>query len=574
MRLYILTILSVIILNLQLFAAVPFEFTVFGDTQFENPDIFAEMIEKVNQEDSVIALHVGDMIHGYHYSEKKALKEWKRFFKEIQPLKAEFCPTPGNHDMTTKALEKVYREVWGKKNGYYSFAHENAAFIVLNQFEDQKFYKMSDIQFSWLKDQLELYKEKDHIFVTMHSPLYMRVWETWGVFHELFRKYPVRAVFTGHSHIYDYRALDGIDYFCLNTAGRMIYKNHLAGFSHHFLQVAIHNERIDYRVVERNHEYSITDVPPAQFEKMKPYFQDSPIIQLSDKQWQKKNITLEALVENKSPDARIFYLTWKTSNRKCHFAPWGKTVVLGPYESQKVAFKMKADQPLCEFEQLPILFVESPFRNDAGKETSLSYFFRLFHPQSITARRLKVPLNDYEWPDAEAWKSTGGIDQLYLDYDKTPAKEANQIQFLYDSENIYVRAVLSEKNDYERLALAYGDVPLVFGDDDIELFFDTNRDLSTYFRIMSNSKGTKLCSGPMGLFSFDFDVRTTSSKGAWSAEFRIAFDELDIDPPQKGDVWGLNIRRNYHAQDPSVRDWSKMRYFPYQPTLFGLMHFK
>ncbi|MHB8852531.1 MAG: hypothetical protein ACYC6P_04125 [Ignavibacteriaceae bacterium] len=29
-------------------------------------------------------------------------------------------------------------------------------------------------------------------------------------------------------------------------------------------------------------------------------------------------------------------------------------------------------------------------------------------------------------------------------------------------------------------SVAYGDIPLVFGDDDFELYFDTNRDQTTF----------------------------------------------------------------------------------------------
>ena len=147
------------------------------------------------------------------------------------------------------------------------------------------------------------------------------------------------------------------------------------------------------------------------------------------------------------------------------------------------------------------------------------------------------------------------------------------MKVLSDDSNLYVNVKGDEPNPSGLASTAYGDIPLVFGDDDFELFFDTNRDLKTFYRLMVNPKGTILCSGPKGLFTFKFEVKTYVGNNFWSAEFKIPLSEINA-KINKGDEWGFNIRRHRQQAEPAQSDWSKMQeHPPYQPEYFGLLKF-
>ena len=97
------TILFLLIFVTQSFAQ-DFRFVVFGDSQFQNPEVFEAFTEKAELLKPDLYLHVGDMIHGYSYNIDNARRQWKRFNRQIENLSAPFYPTPGNHELLQKKL--------------------------------------------------------------------------------------------------------------------------------------------------------------------------------------------------------------------------------------------------------------------------------------------------------------------------------------------------------------------------------------------------------------------------------------------------------------------------------------
>jgi hypothetical protein len=223
---------------------------------------------------------------------------------------------------------------------------------------------------------------------------------------------------------------------------------------------------------------------------------------------------------------------------------------------------------------LPSLEVSSQYKTLTGIETESRYFFKLFYPPSVNAKNITEPpivdgrLNEKMYDD------NPGIEELYIDNKNRPAEEKTFVKIFYDDLNIYVGIKGNEPNPSGISASAYGEIPLVFGDDDFEIYFDIDRDLKTFHRLMVNSKGVILSSSPEGRFTFSFDVSAYVGKDFWSAEFKIPFKELKTLKPEKGAVWGFNVRRHRQQSENPQSDWSKMQTFPpYQPEYFGLLKF-
>lgn len=163
---------SVFILSSILYTtyAQKFSFVVLGDSQFENPAVFEEIVKETELLHPDFVIHVGDMIHGYTYDINTARKQWKIFKKQISPLTMPFYPTPGNHDVTTKEIQPAYTEAWGKDKLYYSFDYKNSHFIIINAFLDQQFDTIPKAEYQWLLRDLE--KSKKHFYFFSFTSIY------------------------------------------------------------------------------------------------------------------------------------------------------------------------------------------------------------------------------------------------------------------------------------------------------------------------------------------------------------------------------------------------------------------
>ena len=574
---------ALIICGLFIFIIIPaifasevcaFKFAVWGDSQFDNPDIFARAVKETSLLKPAFVIHCGDMINGYTYDRQKIKKEWERFRQEINPLSSTFYPVPGNHDVTTTPIEPLYGETWGKDRYYYSFDYNKSHFIILDTDLHEQMDTIPPVEMTWLKDDLEKNKDAEAIFLAFHSPLYMYTDYDWQAVHNLLKNYPVRAVFTGHSHIYDHRLIDGIHYFCLNTSGSMPRKNHLTGYSHCFILTSVDGNKIDFAVIADGRIFPPDAVPPDEYKRSPQYFVEEMTSIIPDTSKQDVNITIPIPIHNRTRGDCSYLLRWETDNFHFRLDPPGANLDLGPDEVTTLSFKIFIPRGIYTRDMLPKLKIETPYTNGAGYETTLTSYHLLFCPPETTAlpRRggftLDGKMNDPAWQDVPA------INRLFIDKKGTPARERIIVKVIYDAENIYVGVQGEEPNPRGLKALATGKIPLVFADDDFEIYFDPGRGLKTYYRLMVNPAGIVLCSGPEGLFTFHFEVKTNVGKDYWSAEFKVPYSEINANHPKPGDRWGLNIRRARQQAEVTVSEWSRMRGFPAQTQYFGILNFK
>lgn len=555
-------------------------FIVWGDSQLTHPELFARVVRETELLRPEFVVQVGDLIHGYTYDQRRAEKEWDIFKRQIAPLSAPYYPVPGNHDITTKEIDAMFGMAMNRpKPYYYSFDHESIHFIILSSYEDQAADVIGPEQEAWLRADLEAHKGARHIFVALHTPFHMgKETEKWDHIHEALTQYPVRAVFTGHSHVYDYEVRDGIHYFCLNSAGRMAYAtaNAYTGYTRGYLIVSVEGDTPHFAwasledgihppdfVAERGHRHA------------SPHMEADLTILIPDPAKGPVFVEVEAPITNNANMPRDYTLTWESDDFRWTFEPRGAQLNgIDPKETIPVAFSIRGPRGDFKRGDLPRLRVDSPYVSPTGHETTLTYYCYLFFLPETSARPLKGDFKFDGKTGDKAWSDLPAITRLFTDENGTSAPEQTIVKVAYDKDNIYVAVNGEEPNPGGLAAFAHGSLPLVFGDDDFELFFDTNRDLKTFFRLMTNSKGTKFCSSPKGLFTFEYDVETHVGKDFWSAEFRIPFSELEIPAPRPGDVWGFNVRRHRQQADPPQRDWSKMQNVPYQPAYFGLLRFE
>lgn len=566
----------------------PLRFVVLGDTQFHNADTLDRMVEQVALLEPEFVLHVGDMIHGYHANPTKAGHEWARFQRQIAPLQAPFYPTPGNHDLTTPALREPYRQAWGRKKFYYSFNYGISHFIVLDQFDAEKHYTLSEEQRRWLERDLERNKNARHIFISHHAPLQYDnpPGELFTQLHELYRRYPVRAVFTGHNHIYDWRVIDGITYFCLNTSGDILSKSHWIGRSHMALLVTADKDHVRYAALTEEGLSPFDAVPAGEVSRASPWAETDKTLRIPDPARAPLAAAITVPVANRAEAERSIALRWEIRDLRWSVEPPGADFLAGPKESRDFKFEIRAPQGPFHPATAPRLRCESPYLDANGNTRLLTWYYNLLVPREARAARMKSASWTFDGKtDDAAWRAAPSIGGLQVDLAGAPAPETTEVKILYDDEAVYFGVWGEDPNAKTLIAKAEGELPLVFGDDDFEFFLDVDNDSGDYHRIMANSKGVKFCSSPEGLFKFDYEVKTHVGSGFWSAEFRVPFEQLKVAPPAPGDSWGLNFRRHlqqYYPEDgpgaretdPTQRDWVRMRVNPPELYKFGVLTFE
>jgi hypothetical protein len=566
------TVLLVVIFSILL-NAQQFRFAVWGDSQFQNPEVFEETVRRTELLKPEFVIHTGDMIHGYTYSIDNARRQWKRFKKQIEPLTVPFYPTPANHDVTTKEIQPAYIEAWGEDKLFYSFDFENSHFIILNAYYNQIFDSITANQMEWLKEDLENASDKENIFVSLHSPLHLNAKYDWSAVHNLLKMYPVKAVFTGHYHYYDYRVIDGIKYFCLNTSGNMNIYSEAAGRFHHFLWITVNSSDVDIAVISPTNIYDPSFVQQGELSRASKVLDSDKSIVIN-KPEEGIDTTVYITIKNNADYSRNYKIQPVTDDFSWKF-PWnGYTIILKPGEQKKLPVSIMYSGGKVNRTDLPKIEITTEYVNLQNMISEYKYYYYLFNPPVTTAYKTTSSIQIDGIDNEEVWKSSEGIENLYINENNDPAQEKTEVKVIYDSENLYVFIRGEEPNPKGLTAAAYGDIPLVFGDDDFELYFDTNRDLNTFFRIMVNPAGTILSSSPEGRFTFKFDVKTHIGKDFWSAEFRIPLKEFKIEETLKGKTWGFNVRRHRQQAEITQSDWSKMNtYPPYQPEYFGLLIF-
>jgi len=564
----------VFIICFHIGAETKFNFVVLGDSQLENEDVFERIVRETELLKPCLVLHVGDMITGYTYQRGKLLQQWDRFKEHIEPLTMPFYPVVGNHDITTTETETIYQEIWGNDRLYYSVDYEGTHFVFLNTSLHARHDTMPDEEVTWLKKDLEEHQNAEHIFITFHSPLYLNSNFDWEPFHGLFTKYPVHAVFTGHYHIFDHLVRDGIHYFSLNSSGTIPCDNLFTGYAYQILYVTVCDDNISYAVKTDDGIFAPEVVSHGEYLRSRSYIENDGMLIIPNTKDAPIQTTLEVPLNNRTNEAREYTLKWKTHDFRWSFDPRATTVTIEPGLKKNIRFTLSGPQGIYTRSDLPRLQVESPYINSAGYETILQHKFHLFYPPETTAVPLKETLLFDGSLDKKVWEDVPAIESLFLDKEGTPASQDTLVKVLYDTENIYVGIKGEEPNPVGLVALAHGEFPLVFADDCYEVYIDPGRTMTTFYRFSVNPKGTTFCRGPKGYFTVTFDVKTYVGDDYWSAEFKIPYTELDVKPPGAGSVWGLNIRRGRTQADPSISEWSRMRGWPAQPQLFGILNFQ
>lgn len=217
----------------------PMHFLVFGDSK--GSIHMHDVLKRADMLNPQFSITTADFVNkgagGIGEELYKKLDEESGWFFRKYPT----WPTLGNHEVSgpkDQPYENNYAsgvnnfgDFFGLKDPLYSFTYGNAKFIAMDWIKATE----SKERMEWLENELKEAKGK-LLFIFKHRPYYTVGNKSYNDVEgkktpvtELFTKYKVTAVFSGHDHLYYRTFRDGVNYIVSAGAGASIYKLKRAG---------------------------------------------------------------------------------------------------------------------------------------------------------------------------------------------------------------------------------------------------------------------------------------------------------------------------------------------------------
>lgn len=234
-------------------------FVVFGDTR-GGYEILSKLSENIATIEPTprAAFCCGDLVN---ISTGEA--EWISFGDAVKPV-AEKIPlfiVRGNHDGNDTLSERYFRQLSGLSDPfYYTHCEENTLFIILDTYIRGEVSAILGEQLQWLQKQLDSASTDTsflNVFIFMHHPLYPQGKHAGenlvnaDEVHQLFLDCTkVRAIFSGHDHMFNKYEKDGVIYITTGGGGAPLYSGY-GGDYYHFVKVTFYEDplRINIKTI-------------------------------------------------------------------------------------------------------------------------------------------------------------------------------------------------------------------------------------------------------------------------------------------------------------------------------------
>lgn len=241
--------ITVIILFLAVFAnggiagtvVSPFFFIQLSDPQFgfidDNKSVTAEIeamtkvVETINRLKPPFVVITGDFVN--NSKSESQISAYKSMIARIDPSTKVYM-IPGNHDIGTINKESIDAYIKNYGDTRFSFTHNDCAFIgidsniIKNEDEERE-----NLQFQWLKQQLEETKHLKFKFIFTHCSIFLKHADepvNYSNFPpgmrtkyiHLLQEYGVNAVFAGHLHNKAYGKAGNLEMITTGAVGKAL----------------------------------------------------------------------------------------------------------------------------------------------------------------------------------------------------------------------------------------------------------------------------------------------------------------------------------------------------------------
>lgn len=197
-----------------------FTFAVIGDrTGSAEEGQYEKVLAEVADLGPDLIITVGDHIQGYTSDSARVEDQWDDYLSILDGTGIQYYLTPGNHDIYDEQSRAIYRRRFGSPDRFFRFMGKVFVILDVSTFSTAEALPKEKIE--WLTRVLEVSKHSKGILVFYHKPFWCEDFSGGkpNVLHDLFRSYPVEAVFTGHYHRYFHTVRDSIQYFGVSSSG-------------------------------------------------------------------------------------------------------------------------------------------------------------------------------------------------------------------------------------------------------------------------------------------------------------------------------------------------------------------
>ncbi len=207
-----------------------FQFVIVTDrTGGLRPGVFEKGAEKVNLLQPEFVMSVGDLITGYTEDEAEINRQWEEFDSYVESLDMPFFYVVGNHDITNKVMEDIWKQRLGRT--YYHFVYHDVLFLCLNSEEGLDAHRssfFSEDQRAYIKQALDENPDVRWTLVFLHKPVWLSEGHLggdkpedpsgWKEIEGMLqgRKH---TVYAGHIHRYTHDTHENNNYITLATTG-------------------------------------------------------------------------------------------------------------------------------------------------------------------------------------------------------------------------------------------------------------------------------------------------------------------------------------------------------------------
>ncbi len=557
-----------------------FRFVVVGDrTGSCVSGVFDEIIDEVKLLDPDFVMCVGDLIEGYTEDTVSLNSQLDTVLNMVKKLPCTFYFVPGNHDIFNEADRKMYEARTGFKR-YYSFNYKNSHFIILDN--TMTYWtppqEMGEEQMEWLKKDLEKHKKAENIFVFYHIPTYLYALEqdTSDPLAEIFEKYGVDVVFTGHHHEYSHLMRNDVEYINVGSSGGGMGTNDFArGHFSHYLTVSVREQENNIAVIKKGNVFARNIVTADDLRLIARADEEAVIISdcIVKEGSAKTSQDIAVTIDNFGTDSVVQVLKWDVDSARFAITPAELPLRVGPEKKKEYHFTFTVYNGSDIF-PIPQFSLNYPFTY--GKTCTLRNYLLIKRLKEV--KRTKTPpiidgkLDDQIWSAVRPITRLGTYNGL-----PDPPTEKTEVYFCHDKENVYLGARCFESDLSQLKAAASEHDGTTYVDDNLWFFFDTNMDQETYYQAIINSEAIifdRLCRFKDGQSEKDitwngpWEVKSGRGDDAWTLEMRIPKKGLE---PFSEEKWGFNFRR-LQTRIGDAGYWS----FPFghYPKYFGIIAFE
>jgi predicted phosphodiesterase len=580
-RFLLVLVLLAVVLVPAVWAAKPatprdnFRFAVLGDrTNTPNQKAFEMVLKDIERMRPDFVVTVGDLIEGYKDSAGTVM-DWDQTLPSLKLLSCPVYLAPGNHDITTPDVRSIFIKKTGR-NPYYSFDHQNSHFIIMDNSLAQSADKLDEAQLKWLEKDLKALKNRAGIYVFMHKPFWAD-----GVgagkpdrLHDLFKKYKVTAVFTGHWHQYASEVYDGIRYVVMGSSGSDIgpAENPSMAVFYQYLWVTVKDGKTSPALMQAGNTFDpdwvslkeetiAYDLIPKTVDLRGPSFVEGKT---------PKELQLELKLINITDKPIKTEVLWELGNN------WEARTIKSEVEipvgdTLKKTFNFKGSGALYP---LPMMKVDYPFGRN-----KICTLIDKYAPEVARIiecpKAKKAPVIDGKFEAAE-WLGAAKASEFCTGYTQPVMSDPTEVYFLHDAENLYLAAICHDTAMSRiKATMTVRDQP-VNRDDYVGFFLAPGKD--TVYQIYVNPIGTvwdQMVDNVRDVknegWSGNYQIQCARKDNEWILEMKLPLKDIGLAKLGKDSQLRMNIRRKQQSKN-QVAFWTYN--WDYLTQNYGILKFK